>query len=266
MARINIEDSLFKENGWLKLVKKCSSHYEALGLLTSAFMLAQKYWVAFGHIPEENWDTDFDIILEVGLAKRTANGGFYLKGSEDQFKWLRQRSEAGQTVSEKKLKQLAEARKKRWDKPEDIAKTLNGSERNQNGSEALSLPLSLSQDTDILSVSDQTQTQQIPLNNYSATQNFNARFSPDLPKWEAVLENFGLLKRLRRNLGQIINSFEDPQAFQDFVEIKATCDACKTIMQECGQDKEKARPRIEQFVIVCIKREIGALSEKPQAV
>ncbi len=259
MARLNIEDSLYTEKPWLKLVKKTSNHYEALGLIVSAFTLAQKCWLKHGRIPADKWDPDFEVLIEVELAERDVNDrSVYIKGSKEQFSWLTQKSEAGSKTSDKKLKQLADARSKRWESSE---RTLNGLRTGLNGSEPLSLSLPPSpDDSKESSASDASEKNEFkPVVNNSAVSNFDARFAPDREKWDAVLDEFGIQKRVSRHLGAIRNTFDGPEALRDFINLKAESDTCKAIVKDSGGDLAKARPRVEQFVLVCLKREIGVI-------
>ena len=109
MARINIEDSLFKDPDFLKLIAKVGNYYEALGLVISCFQLAQKYWIEHKCIPEDKWHKDFEPLVEVGLAERTFGArSVKVRGSEKQFSWLVQKSNAGKKSSinnQKNLKQ-----------------------------------------------------------------------------------------------------------------------------------------------------------------
>ena len=151
MARINIEDSLYKEKRFEKLMLKLGGRRAALGALVEAYMLAQKHYLNEANdrlIPFEEWAREeiAPEILECGLAERR-DKGIYLKGSETQFGWLKQRSDSGKTVSQKKLDSLAKNRSKRW--PKKIRTDQNGIRTDVNGSEPLSLSLSLSQEREI---------------------------------------------------------------------------------------------------------------------
>lgn len=104
MARINIEDSLFRDSRWIKLLLHCGCHHKALGMVTSAWMLAQKHWTTSKSIPKEAWEEDLLPLLEVGLAQQLPSGDYYVKGSTEAFSWLDQRIEAGRKggLSERK--------------------------------------------------------------------------------------------------------------------------------------------------------------------
>ena len=99
MARINIEDSLFRENSFIELAIKLGSRRNALGALVEAFILAQEYYLKLENdrlIPKESWKRQkiCPEIIEVGLAEERENG-IYVFGSNEQFSWLVQKSEAG---------------------------------------------------------------------------------------------------------------------------------------------------------------------------
>ena len=81
MARINIEDSLFKDRRFLKLLTKLGCEYKALGMISSAWILAQENWLKYKCIPEKAWPKDLDILIEVELAERIEGGDVYVKGS-----------------------------------------------------------------------------------------------------------------------------------------------------------------------------------------
>lgn len=144
MARINIEDSLYKEKRFEKLMFKLGGRRAALGALVEAYVLAQKHYLNEkndGLIPFEEWEREeiAPEILECGLAERR-DKGIYIKGSETQFCWLKQKSNSGKVMSQKKLESLAKNRSKRW--PKKIRTDQNGIRTDVNGSEALSLSLS----------------------------------------------------------------------------------------------------------------------------
>lgn len=100
MARINIEESLYRDTRWLRLVAKVGCEYKALGMITTAWTLAQRHWLAKGMVPEKVWPKDLDLLIEFELANRI-EGGVYVKGSKTAFKWLEQRSAAGRSGGKK---------------------------------------------------------------------------------------------------------------------------------------------------------------------
>lgn len=112
MARINIEDSLFKDTRYFDLLLKVGCKHKALGIVCGAWILAQKHWLADGNIPPRAWLADFDVLIDVQLAERHADGSVYIKGAKNAFAWLNQRSEAGK-VGGKSKSEKAPNRNKR---------------------------------------------------------------------------------------------------------------------------------------------------------
>lgn len=102
MARINIEDSLFKDGPYLDLIIKIGSRHAALGAFVEACIIAQEFYLneeTERMIPLSEWKRRkaVDYIIDVGLAelKGNQNQYVYLRGSEKQFAWLLQRKNAG---------------------------------------------------------------------------------------------------------------------------------------------------------------------------
>jgi hypothetical protein len=132
MARINIDDSLFKEAGFFDLAIKLGSRRIALGAMVEAFILAQKHFLAESSdrlIPLSEWKREkiSDEIIECGLAE-VREKGIYVRGSKEQFSWLIQRSEAGKKGG------LAKANKK-----ELSLATVSDRQAEVNGSKPLTL-------------------------------------------------------------------------------------------------------------------------------
>ena len=98
MARINIEDSLFKDQRFTDLCIKLGSRPLALGWLVEAWLLAQEGVSAdnpSGVISVEKWKARrmCDLILEVGLAE-VCGGQIEMAGADKSFNWLIQRQAA----------------------------------------------------------------------------------------------------------------------------------------------------------------------------
>src|ERR1035437_763446 len=125
MARINIEDSLFKEKAFEKLMFKLGSRREALGAIVEAFMLAQNHYTTEDNdrlIPLDDWKREeiADEIIECGFAEIRIKG-IYVRGSAEQFSWLIQRQEAGKSSARLKAeRKLTEVN--------DRSTTVNGSQ------------------------------------------------------------------------------------------------------------------------------------------
>lgn len=107
MARINIEDSIYKDNRFLQLCMKTQSVDAAIGGLVRAWSLGQVWYLTKNKmIPVAEWRKQKinDLIIDVGLAH--VEGEFIkIDGAEEQFSWLVQRSVAGKkSVASKKSK------------------------------------------------------------------------------------------------------------------------------------------------------------------
>ena len=107
MARINIEDDLWSDDRFLSLVEKLGNRASAIGAVVIAFKLAQKYWipdqrpipsVQFRSIPFASELTSCGLAIEDEKQESV-----YIRGSENQFDWLIQRSRAGSKSKGKKV-------------------------------------------------------------------------------------------------------------------------------------------------------------------
>jgi hypothetical protein len=99
MARINIEDSLFKDGRFTNLCIKLGTRKLAIGALVEAWMLAQTYVSPDnpkGLIPVEAWAEHEieDAIIEKKLAKVIDQMVVELCGAQESFAWLVQKQMA----------------------------------------------------------------------------------------------------------------------------------------------------------------------------
>lgn len=109
MARIAIDDSLFRDTRFLKLIVKTGDEYKAAGLFLMACVIAQKYYIKNSSnrlIPTQFWPEELNVLIEIRFAELRENG-VYVAGSEKQFSWIAERKEA----ASKGGKKSAEARK-----------------------------------------------------------------------------------------------------------------------------------------------------------
>ncbi len=98
MARINIEDSLYRDNRFCELVLKLGSKEAAVGALVCAWSVAQGYYLTNGgKIPIPVWKQQRlrEEIIQVELASISDGEFVYLSGTEKQFKWIKQKKLAG---------------------------------------------------------------------------------------------------------------------------------------------------------------------------
>lgn len=97
MARINVDDSVFQDARFFKLVLLLGNQKLAVGELVWAWRLGQKWFLTENKgIPRREWvkqDCN-DAIIEAGLA--TEESGFInIIGREKHFGWLKQKQKAG---------------------------------------------------------------------------------------------------------------------------------------------------------------------------
>ena len=106
MPRINIEDSLWADDRFLALVEITSNRATAVGAVVLAFRMAQKFWVPDQRpIPSVQFRSLplASELLSCGLASEDTNGEFVtVRGADEQFAWLIQRSRAGTKSKGKK--------------------------------------------------------------------------------------------------------------------------------------------------------------------
>ena len=79
----------------MDLIIKTGSRHLALGLITEAWIIAQNNWLKYNCIPEKAWSDELNVLIDVNLATRRADGTVYVKGSKKAFAWLTQKSELG---------------------------------------------------------------------------------------------------------------------------------------------------------------------------
>lgn len=107
MPRINIEDKLWADQRFDALKIILGSEYLALGYMLKIFKLAQESWLKNEQqlIPHETWNLyDFSSVEKVGLVEKFPDG-IYVKGSQENFIWLKNKQEAGRKSAEtRKLK------------------------------------------------------------------------------------------------------------------------------------------------------------------
>lgn len=106
MARINIEDTLFKDSRFLELVHKFGRH-AALGMVIETFIVAQEFYLNMETkrmIPAKEWKKRklCNDVIESGLAELREGNLVYIFGSEEHFAWLLQCQEAGQKSAQKR--------------------------------------------------------------------------------------------------------------------------------------------------------------------
>lgn len=97
MARINIEDSLFKDNRFLTLVITLGNFELALGAVVHAWIVAQKWYATPEKmVPLSEWKKQGlnDVLFSVNLAEKI-DQKVKISGAAQQFAWINQLKEAG---------------------------------------------------------------------------------------------------------------------------------------------------------------------------
>lgn len=150
MARINIEDSLFRDSRYQDLILKTGSRWTALGMVTEAWYLAQEFFLnedTGRMIPLDVWKKRKapDAVIEVGLAE-VKEGHVYVCGSSEQFNWLLEKTESGRRGGIASAQKRAQAKlKQNQAQLESASSTVqaDSSEAQANASESNPLTLSL---------------------------------------------------------------------------------------------------------------------------
>lgn len=151
MARINFEDSIWKDVRFCELQIKLQNIDKAIGCLVRAWVVAQKWYLTNEKtIPLEEWKKQRlpDELFEVGLAELKDNG-VWICGADQQFNWLKQKSEAGRkggkknNKKDKKNNNLKDQLKRGEAGRSGEKHMLNEEKRTLNEEKPLSLSLSL---------------------------------------------------------------------------------------------------------------------------
>jgi len=89
MARINIEDSIFRDDRFHELIVKTGNRHTAKGMVIELWTIAQEYWVPNKQcIPHDRIKkAGLELTIQVGLAE-VSDAGVFAVGSEKAFSWL----------------------------------------------------------------------------------------------------------------------------------------------------------------------------------
>lgn len=103
MPRINIDDKLWSDARFDALKNIVGNELIAIGMVVKSFRIAQEYWKTDTRlIPVQIWEMyNFSAMERVGLAEKH-DGGVYIKGSNEQFYWLKKKQDAGKISAEKR--------------------------------------------------------------------------------------------------------------------------------------------------------------------
>lgn len=218
MARINIEDSLFKDIRFDELKMKLGSVDTALGAMVRAWSLAQKWYLkeeTYRLIPLSEWKKQriSDYIIEVGLAEVRENG-VYVSGSDEQFAWLLQRQLAGRKGGRPPNRNKREERKG----PDKVPL------RAVSDSNPLSLSLSHSLSSSNSKSSEESYSRRVnerkepppSENKINSTLSFDNQFK--FTEWNSFLRKNKLYCHdLGKNLNLLADRFEDLDSMREFL-------------------------------------------------
>ena len=117
MARINIEDSIFKDDRFINLCIAAGGRIQGIGTLCCLWIEAQKHYLKNKEIPNSEWIKSGlpEFLINTGWAERTSTG-VRTRGQDEQFSWLIQKSNAGKSSSKKKTKNLKQNTERTLDK------------------------------------------------------------------------------------------------------------------------------------------------------
>jgi len=239
MARINIEDSLFRDDRWMRLLLICGDRYKALGIITSAWILAQENWISHKSIPKKAWSKDLDVLIDVELAETLENGDIYVKGSKNNFKWLEQRVNAG------KLGGLSKRPLSDRLLPLEPAKPLTLTP---------SLTPRISQFSYLSEVVEEEQKPPPPVKKINSVERFDAaiKMSSDLEgkKFVDFFKEQSKLKTFERLLPEIFSHFG---TFENFLLFYDGVLSSKAFL------KDENHSRRMKYFAVALRKEIGVL-------
>lgn len=111
MARLNIEDRLFRDGRYTDLCIKFGCRFKALGAIAALWILGQEYWKRDRSlIPKHKWKEQNlpNELIEVGFVFERDHG-FEVDGAEKNFSWLIQKVEAGKKGGSSKNSDLEES-------------------------------------------------------------------------------------------------------------------------------------------------------------
>ncbi len=97
VARVNVEDSLFKDQRYLDLMIELKSSEIALGALVRCWIVAQQFWKNSDNgIPKKEWKKQKlnNSLITCGLAEDRGDFVFII-GSEKHFAWVREYIKSG---------------------------------------------------------------------------------------------------------------------------------------------------------------------------
>lgn len=139
MARINVDDSIYRDSRFMDLCVQLGGMEVALGSLILAWDMAHRFARSpSGYIPQAEWSKlkHGQAIQSVGLAE-VRDGGVYVKGSSEKCKFIRERSEKAAEIG--RVGGLKSQEKRRSKAKQSVAKTTFSSSSSFSNSEEYSV-------------------------------------------------------------------------------------------------------------------------------
>jgi hypothetical protein len=248
MARINIEDSLYKDNRFISLFMELNSVETAIGALIRVWSVAQEYYLKDDRkIPLEVWKKQGlnDAVLRCGLATEE-NGRISVSGADSQFKWLLQRVEAGKLGGRPKTRKV--------DSITDRLATDNRPVPPETGSNPLPLTLPLTLTQNVVTENIETKINENSLQKIDDRMAWLKNKPGELDKIRLLLDKnklFGLKKYVQK----ICTHYGTADDFANFVD-----DSIKRNCKQFADGIESAEGK--NFLTYIVKDDIGAITKK----
>jgi len=103
MPRINLDDDFFVDPRLQRLAIRYGCFSKAIGDMVRLYRLAQEYFVKDKLIPARLYEKEFSPdIAECDLVEKKG-GGYYVRGANDRFNWLKMKKEAGKLGGERNI-------------------------------------------------------------------------------------------------------------------------------------------------------------------
>lgn len=252
MARINIEDSLFRDSRYQDLILKTGSRWTALGMVTEAWYLAQEFFLNEATdrmIPLEIWRKRKapDCVIDVGLAEIKGDK-VYVCGANEQFSWLIKKAENGKKGGVLSAQKRAEAKLELAQAPAKQKQAkLESAQANSSESNPLTLSLTLTHTLNTIN------TNTVPEESGPGGQ--VVLFEPEAPQCLDEIPSTELASNVltalnaicftdhrpnKKNMGHINARINEGYSYEDFV---AVIKHRKQLWEHKADMREYLRPR-----------------------
>lgn len=211
MARINIEDSIWKDDRFQDLMIKTGNRHTAKGMILELWTLAQEYW-----FPERKLipldrirQAGLQLVVDVGLAV-IQEAGVKAIGTDKAFDWLFQRQAAGKAGGKANALRLEAV----------ASRSLNDREANESKSKQIEASFSISNS--------------INTNTAPAAPDFFEEIYRIYPKRKGT-------QRKKQGMKTLASQFSDPEKAGRLIA------AIRRYRRECEAEKKIGTPYVMQF-------------------